>query len=169
MDDLNITMEEYIRLKEEKARRRGKVYNWETTTYGKIWWYNEDIYDLISVEIEFPAIAFNDEVSSEKTLSCVPTVSSLNDETDFRISFDNSDDEDYTSICLHFESTELNDMALPLHDQRHQYLRYEGLQYTDADILDLESRLTKIYMRRCTGCRFGEAVTDLDTFGALQF
>nr|GEW08698.1 hypothetical protein [Tanacetum cinerariifolium] len=24
---------EYIRLEEEKARRRGKVYNWETTTY----------------------------------------------------------------------------------------------------------------------------------------
>ncbi|GKB67620.1 hypothetical protein Tco_0929032 [Tanacetum coccineum] len=40
-----------------------------------------------------------------------------------------------------------NDMALPLHDQRHQYLRYEGLQYTYADILDFESRLTKIYRR----------------------
>nr|GFA08860.1 hypothetical protein [Tanacetum cinerariifolium] len=38
-------------------------------------------------------------------------------------------------------------MALPLRDQRHQYLRYEGLQYTDADILDLESRLTRIYKR----------------------
>ncbi|GJW15467.1 hypothetical protein Tco_0019600 [Tanacetum coccineum] len=38
-------------------------------------------------------------------------------------------------------------MALPPHDQRHQYLRYEGLQYTDADILDFESRLTKIYKR----------------------
>nr|GEY32572.1 hypothetical protein [Tanacetum cinerariifolium] len=36
MDDPNITMEEYIRLEEEKARRRGKVYNWETATYGKI-------------------------------------------------------------------------------------------------------------------------------------
>ncbi|GJW72378.1 hypothetical protein Tco_0129295 [Tanacetum coccineum] len=33
MDDPNITMEEYIRLEEEKARRRGKVYNWETATY----------------------------------------------------------------------------------------------------------------------------------------
>ncbi|GJT52307.1 retrovirus-related pol polyprotein from transposon TNT 1-94 [Tanacetum coccineum] len=30
MDDPNITMEEYISLEEEKARRRGKVYNWET-------------------------------------------------------------------------------------------------------------------------------------------
>nr|GEY24941.1 retrovirus-related Pol polyprotein from transposon TNT 1-94 [Tanacetum cinerariifolium] len=29
-------MEEYIRLEEEKARRHGKVYNWETAKYGKI-------------------------------------------------------------------------------------------------------------------------------------
>ncbi|GJX83286.1 hypothetical protein Tco_0332767 [Tanacetum coccineum] len=30
MDDPNITMEEYIRLEEEKAQKRGKVFNWET-------------------------------------------------------------------------------------------------------------------------------------------
>nr|GEV02553.1 reverse transcriptase domain-containing protein [Tanacetum cinerariifolium] len=53
MDDPNITMEEYVRLEEEKARRRGKVYNWETATYGKIW-CNEDVHDLISIETEFP-------------------------------------------------------------------------------------------------------------------
>nr|GEX95992.1 hypothetical protein [Tanacetum cinerariifolium] len=68
MDEPNITMKEYIRLVEEKARRRGKVYNLETATYGKIWlveekarrrgkvykletatygkiWYNEDVHD----------------------------------------------------------------------------------------------------------------------------
>ncbi|GKC21958.1 hypothetical protein Tco_1024108 [Tanacetum coccineum] len=98
MDDPNITMEEYIRLEEEKAHRRGKVYNWETATYGKIW-DNEDAHDLGSVETEFPAIVFNDTLTSETTLSCEPTVSSLNnDEIDFRISFDESDDEDYTVI-----------------------------------------------------------------------
>ncbi|GKA80333.1 hypothetical protein Tco_0786929 [Tanacetum coccineum] len=65
MDDLNITMEEYIRLEEEKARRR----------------------------------VFNDTLTSETTLSCEPMVSSLNnDEIDFRISFDEFDDEDYTII-----------------------------------------------------------------------
>ncbi|GKG47313.1 hypothetical protein Tco_0504510, partial [Tanacetum coccineum] len=36
MDDPNITMEEYIGLEEEKARKRGKVFNWETAKYGKI-------------------------------------------------------------------------------------------------------------------------------------
>ncbi|GJS13248.1 hypothetical protein Tco_0407720 [Tanacetum coccineum] len=72
MDDHNITMEEYIRLEEEKARRRGKVYNWETATYGKIW-DNEDVHDLGSVETEFPFIVFNDTLTSEETLSCEPT------------------------------------------------------------------------------------------------
>ncbi|GKF43356.1 hypothetical protein Tco_0129908 [Tanacetum coccineum] len=76
MDDPNITMEEYIRLEEEKACRRGKVYNWKTATY-----------------------VFNDELTSEVTLSCEPIVSPLNDnKTDFRISFDDSDDKDYTMI-----------------------------------------------------------------------
>ncbi|GJZ31287.1 hypothetical protein Tco_0576334 [Tanacetum coccineum] len=97
MDDPDITIEEYIRLEEEKSRRRGKVYNWETTTYGKIW-DNEDVHDLESVETEFPAIVFNDTLTFEATLSCEPTVSSLNDEINFRISFDESDDEDCTGL-----------------------------------------------------------------------
>ncbi|GJU53333.1 hypothetical protein Tco_1227047 [Tanacetum coccineum] len=63
MDDPNITIEEYIRLEEEKARWR--------------------------------AIVFNDTLTSEATLLCEPMVSSLNnDEINFRISFDKSDDED---------------------------------------------------------------------------
>ncbi|GJX49619.1 hypothetical protein Tco_0276464 [Tanacetum coccineum] len=93
MDDPNITMEEYVRLEEEKAHSRGKVFDWKTAKYGKIW-YDEDVHDLRSIETEFPAIAFNDQVSSEKTISYEPTVSSLNDEIDFRISFEKSNDED---------------------------------------------------------------------------
>ncbi|GKC30202.1 hypothetical protein Tco_1037496 [Tanacetum coccineum] len=66
--------------------------------YGKIW-DNEDVYDLRSVETEFPSIVFNDTLTSEIELSCEPTVSSLNnDEIYFRISFDESDDEDCTII-----------------------------------------------------------------------
>nr|GEX96526.1 hypothetical protein [Tanacetum cinerariifolium] len=68
MDDPNITMEAYIRLEEEKSRRR-----------------------------EFPSIVFNDTLTSKAPFSYEPTISSLNnDEIDFRISFDESDDEDYT-------------------------------------------------------------------------
>ncbi|GJY62626.1 hypothetical protein Tco_0464086 [Tanacetum coccineum] len=57
-----------------------------------------DVLDLRSVETEFPAIVFNDNLTSNETPSCEPTVSSLNDEIDFRISFDESDDEDYTVV-----------------------------------------------------------------------
>ncbi|GJV98100.1 RNA-binding protein 39 isoform X2 [Tanacetum coccineum] len=214
MDDLNITMEEYIKLEEEKARKRGKVFNWETAKYGKIW-YDEDIHDLRSVETEFPAIAFNDEVSSEKILSCEPTVKEqnvlyFNDLFPFNIihpddlkSEKDNDDSEIDKI----QSSEGNeitqggqDMALPLRDQRYRYLRYEGSQYTDADITDFEARLTRIYKREVHRVQvfdfggltdlmaeglsarmlmehmdaqghsvFGEAVTDLDITGALQF
>ncbi|GKC31451.1 hypothetical protein Tco_1038745 [Tanacetum coccineum] len=45
------------------------------------------------------ATVFNDTLTSEAALSCEPTVSSLNDnQIDFRISFDESDDEDCTVI-----------------------------------------------------------------------
>ncbi|GJZ99721.1 hypothetical protein Tco_0672272 [Tanacetum coccineum] len=97
MNDPNITIEEYIRLEEEKARRRGKVFNWETAKYGKIR-IDEDIHNLISVKTKFPAITLINEISSEKTLSCEPTVSSLNNKVDFRISFDDFNDEDHTII-----------------------------------------------------------------------
>ncbi|GJS54978.1 hypothetical protein Tco_0628340, partial [Tanacetum coccineum] len=81
-----------------KARKRGKMFNWETAKYGKIW-YDEDIHNLRSVETEFPAIVFNDTLTSEAALSYEPTVSSLNnDEIDFKISFEDSDDEDYMVI-----------------------------------------------------------------------
>ncbi|GJX69367.1 hypothetical protein Tco_0305094 [Tanacetum coccineum] len=62
-------------------------------------WYDEDIHDLRSIETEFPSIVFNDALTSKVALSCEPTVSPLNDnQIDFRISFDESDDEDYMVI-----------------------------------------------------------------------
>ncbi|GKB42580.1 hypothetical protein Tco_0887522, partial [Tanacetum coccineum] len=98
MDDPNITREENIWLEEEKAHRRGKVYKRETTKYGKIW-YDGDVYDLRSVETMIPAIVFDDAFTSKVTHSYEPTVSPLNDnKIDFRISFDESDDEDYMVI-----------------------------------------------------------------------
>ncbi|GJV84779.1 hypothetical protein Tco_1524677 [Tanacetum coccineum] len=72
MDDPNITMEEYIRLEEEKARMN--------------------------------AIVFNDIFTSQAALSCKPTVSPLNEnEIDFIILFDESEDEDYTPTVRYFD------------------------------------------------------------------
>ncbi|GKE23993.1 hypothetical protein Tco_1435505 [Tanacetum coccineum] len=114
----NITIEEYIRLEEEKSRRSGKVYNWETATYGKIW-YNEDVHDLRSVETEFPAIVFNDALTSKVALLCKPMVSPLNDnQIEFRISFDEFDDEDYTVIydknSFSYKIISVNNMKMDL-------------------------------------------------------
>ncbi|GKA61736.1 hypothetical protein Tco_0761255, partial [Tanacetum coccineum] len=82
---------------QETARKHRKVFNWETAKYGKIW-YDEDVHDIRSVETEFPAIVFNDNLTSNETLSCEPTISSLNDEIDFIISIGESDDDDYTVV-----------------------------------------------------------------------
>ncbi|GJR08623.1 hypothetical protein Tco_0791275 [Tanacetum coccineum] len=61
-------------------------------------YYDEDVHDLRSVETKFQATVFNDELSSEKTQSYEPTVSSLNNnEYEFSVSFDESNDEDYTN------------------------------------------------------------------------
>ncbi|GJS15595.1 hypothetical protein Tco_0410067 [Tanacetum coccineum] len=99
MDDPNLTMEEYIRLEEEKAHKRGKVFNWQTDTYGKIR-VNDDFCNLRSMEAEFPAIVINDDFAQQDTLQCKSQVSTpVNNELDFKISFDESDDEDYTIIC----------------------------------------------------------------------
>ncbi|GJT65398.1 hypothetical protein Tco_1016878 [Tanacetum coccineum] len=61
-------------------------------------WYDEDVHNLRFVETEFLAI-YNDALTSEVALSYEPMVSPLNNnQIDFRISFDESDDEDYTVI-----------------------------------------------------------------------
>ncbi|GJU19582.1 hypothetical protein Tco_1152924 [Tanacetum coccineum] len=69
MDDPNMTMEEYIKLEEEKARRRGRVFNWETATYWKIR-VDDNLYNLRSVEAEFPAIVIDDAFAPEGALLC---------------------------------------------------------------------------------------------------
>ncbi|GKD47581.1 hypothetical protein Tco_1276557, partial [Tanacetum coccineum] len=66
MNDPNMTMEEYIKFEEEKARTRGRVFNWQTATYGMI--KVDD--NLRSVEAEFPAIFINDTFAPHDSLQC---------------------------------------------------------------------------------------------------
>nr|GEW16398.1 hypothetical protein [Tanacetum cinerariifolium] len=97
MDDPNITIEEYIRLEEEKARRHGRTFNWQTATYGKMEYCENKDDSFTNLETEYPAIVFDD--TSDATLSWEPTVSPLdNNEIDFKLSFDESDDEDYMRL-----------------------------------------------------------------------
>nr|GEY50403.1 hypothetical protein [Tanacetum cinerariifolium]GEY53783.1 hypothetical protein [Tanacetum cinerariifolium]GEY69025.1 hypothetical protein [Tanacetum cinerariifolium] len=74
MDDPDITIEEYVQLETERALKNGKVYNWKTATYGKIW-YDEDDHYLRFFETEFPAIVYNDALASKLDFSSEPTVS----------------------------------------------------------------------------------------------
>ncbi|GJW23127.1 hypothetical protein Tco_0033749 [Tanacetum coccineum] len=97
MDDQNITMEEYIRLKEEKARRQGRTFDWQTATYGRMEYYENEDDNFTNLETEYPTIVFDD--ISDEALSCKPTVSPLdNNEIDFNILFDESDDEEYMIV-----------------------------------------------------------------------
>ncbi|GJS74149.1 hypothetical protein Tco_0706990 [Tanacetum coccineum] len=96
MDDPNITMKEYIRIEEEKAQKHGRTFNWQTATYGKVKYCEDEDDCFTNFVTEFLAIVFDDTLTSDATLSCEPTVSLLNEkEIDFKISFDESDDEDY--------------------------------------------------------------------------
>ncbi|GKD64400.1 hypothetical protein Tco_1306508, partial [Tanacetum coccineum] len=102
MDDPNITMEEYIRLQEEKALSRGETFNWKTATYGKREYCDDEDDSFTNFETEFPAIVF-DDITYNTSLSCESMISPLKyNEIDFRISFDESDNEDYTPEVSYF-------------------------------------------------------------------
>ncbi|GKD98550.1 hypothetical protein Tco_1382447, partial [Tanacetum coccineum] len=95
MGDANHTIEEYIELKAKKAHRRGQMFHWETATYEKAR-YHENIGYFKDFKTNFPAIVFDDALATDHKISSEPTVSLLDDnEIDFRISFDESDNEDY--------------------------------------------------------------------------
>ncbi|GKF09017.1 hypothetical protein Tco_0043241, partial [Tanacetum coccineum] len=97
MDNPNITMEEYIRFQEEKALSRGETFNWQTVTYGKMEYCEDEDDCLTNFETKFPAIVLDNTLTSDAAISWEPTVSPLNDnKIDDRISFDQFDDEDYT-------------------------------------------------------------------------
>nr|GEV03647.1 hypothetical protein [Tanacetum cinerariifolium] len=122
---------------------------------------------------EFPAIVYNDALTSKSNFSTKPTLCpqhidefDLKDETSlfeyneeeqnvlyfndlfpFNIVYPDdlkSDKDDDDNKIYMIQSS--GDMALPPQDQRHQYLT-KGLQHIDADIVDFETRLARIYKR----------------------
>ncbi|GKF68172.1 hypothetical protein Tco_0197851, partial [Tanacetum coccineum] len=118
MDDPNMTMEEYIKFEEEKARRHGQVFNWQTTIDGKFR-VDDDLYDLRSIEAEFPTIVIDDAVTPQDAIQCKSQVSiPVNNEIDFRILFDESDDEDCTVIfnknSFSYKIISVNDLKMDL-------------------------------------------------------
>ncbi|GJT54988.1 hypothetical protein Tco_0990042 [Tanacetum coccineum] len=74
MDDPNITMEEYIRLEEEKALSRGETFNWQTATYSKMEYCKDEDDCFSNFESEFPAIVLDDTITSREVISWEPTI-----------------------------------------------------------------------------------------------
>ncbi|GKD17429.1 hypothetical protein Tco_1206587, partial [Tanacetum coccineum] len=60
MDNPNITIEEYIRLQEEKALSRGETFNWQTSIYGKMEYCEDEDDYFTNFESEFLAIVVDD-------------------------------------------------------------------------------------------------------------
>ncbi|GJU89610.1 hypothetical protein Tco_1302033 [Tanacetum coccineum] len=99
MDNPNITMEEYIRLEEEKTHRRGKVYNWDTAKisfdlsddedYTVIFYKNLFSYQIIYVnDLKTDSENDNEKVNMPSVPSPEPTVSYF-DDLDFLKDFEN--------------------------------------------------------------------------------
>nr|GEV30919.1 hypothetical protein [Tanacetum cinerariifolium] len=115
-------MEKYIRLEEEKARRHGRTFNWQTATFGKVKHYEDEGDCSINFETEFPAIVFDNTIISYEPKVCPPNEIKF----DFKISLDESDDEDYT---------------------RQPWLIYDVEGYTPGIVHSYEQRLKTILSR----------------------
>ncbi|GJX71660.1 hypothetical protein Tco_0308831 [Tanacetum coccineum] len=205
MDDPNITMEEYIRIEEEKARRHAIVFD-DTFTfqatlsceptvsplndneidfrisfdesddedYMPTVSYFDDLDYLKDFENEFPAIVYNDALTSKSDFLTEPTVIYPDD---LKSNKGNDDkpwgfvsvipllDEINTDVGAYAQGSNKllktsHDMALPPRCQRHQYLRFEVLGYTDANIKDFEERLSRIYSREIHRAKSARQIPD---------
>ncbi|GJY00292.1 hypothetical protein Tco_0357310 [Tanacetum coccineum] len=84
---------------QEKALSRGETFNWQFATYSKMEYCEDEDDCFTNFETKFPAIVLDNTLKSDATISCGPTVSPLNENgIDFRISFDESNNEDYTVV-----------------------------------------------------------------------
>nr|GEX80180.1 hypothetical protein [Tanacetum cinerariifolium] len=185
MENLNITMEEYIRLEEEKARKRRKVFNLKTGKYGKIG-ISFDEFDDRDYMVSFDKNSFSYKIISANDLK----TDSKNDNEKVNMPLFPSPEPTNRMFEIYNLCTKLVDfidMDFPTRDQRHRYFRFKGLQCTKGDIADFVMSLAKIYMRErrlfdirgplvhelilefFSTFRFGEAVLNLDTARALQF
>ncbi|GKA06139.1 hypothetical protein Tco_0685259 [Tanacetum coccineum] len=99
MDDLNITMEEYIRIEEEKAQKSRKVFNWETAKisfdesddedYTVVFDKNSFSYKIIYAnDLKTDSKNDNEKVNMPSFLPPEPTISCF-DDLDFFNDFEN--------------------------------------------------------------------------------
>ncbi|GJS56962.1 hypothetical protein Tco_0651746 [Tanacetum coccineum] len=88
MGNPNITIEEYIRLQEEKALSRYETFNWQTATYGKMEHYEDEDDCFTNFESESPTIVLDDASREALSWEPMPEVRYSND-LDFFKDFEN--------------------------------------------------------------------------------
>nr|GEX08096.1 hypothetical protein [Tanacetum cinerariifolium] len=124
-------MKEYIRLEEEKAQKRRKVFNWETAKYGKIC-CNDDLEFFKDFENEFPAIVYNDALTSKSNFSTEPTLCPQH--------INEFDLKDETSL---FEYDDVEQNVLYFNDLLSFNINYPDDQKSDKDDDDNEIDMIK--------------------------
>ncbi|GKA62056.1 putative reverse transcriptase domain-containing protein [Tanacetum coccineum] len=170
MDDPSMTMKEYIKFEEEKACKREKVFNWQTATYGKIK-VDDVLHDLSFVEAEFPTIVINDAFAPHDTFQCKSQVSTpINDEFDFRISFDESGDEDYTIIydtnSFSYKMIFVNDLKTDSENDYEKVMHTAALAKNDQldSIKTWEDLKTKFLNKYCPPGRTAKKMEEINNF-----
>ncbi|GJZ32644.1 hypothetical protein Tco_0578080 [Tanacetum coccineum] len=113
MDDPNITMEEYIRLEEEKSRRHSRTFNWKTATFRKIENYeDENDYNFLVNELKKRSENDNNRYPSPPN----PTIDYI-DDLDFFKEFEN----EFPAIVYNDARTSKSDyLTKPI--LNHQYI-----------------------------------------------
>ncbi|GKD51881.1 hypothetical protein Tco_1280857 [Tanacetum coccineum] len=150
MDDPNITMEEYIRLEEEKARIRGKVFNWELLSMVRsgmmMTFTTSDPYSFDDSDDEDYTVIFDKNSFSYKLIS-------TND-----LKMDSDNDNEKVNMPL-FSSPEPANLYVPFgisFDPKRYYkdgdctrmLRGQVEGYTEEIVYDFEQRLETIFGRQ---------------------
>nr|GEW63567.1 hypothetical protein [Tanacetum cinerariifolium] len=168
-------IEEYIQLMADKAQGHDKMFNWETATYGEV--YYEDLDSFTHFEIDFPAIVNNDASTSNQNLSSESTVLSYDESKSSRVSerafmtLFGQDNETFTSNVK-------KSVAERAHHQRHHEIRMNNRhmqtqeskidsggaldvvssQALDADLVVMESNETESRMHD-TSSSLGNYIT----------
>ncbi|GJZ81843.1 hypothetical protein Tco_0646837 [Tanacetum coccineum] len=62
-----------------ESSKSGETFNWQTTTYGKMEYCEDEDDCFTNFKTKFPAIVQDNTLTSDAAISCEPTVSPLND------------------------------------------------------------------------------------------
>ncbi|GJS61463.1 hypothetical protein Tco_0656247 [Tanacetum coccineum] len=132
MNDPNITMEEYIKLEEEKDQSRGEMFNWQITTFGRTRHYYEEDTLSMNFKEEYQATSRRNKLSYYGMLPLLI----INLYVSYRIPFDPKryyKDGSHTNVAeakISLDPVEHDMAPLTAVEQRHPWLRYKVEGYT---------------------------------------